>query len=706
MGVVWKAIDTTLDRPVAIKFLPDEFAADSQRLARLAREAKTIAALNHPNIVTVHSVHNEAGRRFMIMELVPGKTLAETIPPDGLDLERFFGIAIPIARAVEAAHQRGITHRDLKPSNVMVAEGGVVKVLDFGLARSVQRKDRRSEDDSTASFDGELGLSGTLHYMSPEQVQGETVEERSDIFTLGVMLYEMATGRHPFKANTTVGLIASILKDRPQPLTELAPTVPPRLARLVEHCLEKESAWRLKSAAELRRQLEGLQSVDDETGEQARSIAVLPFADMSAERDQDYFCEGLAEEIINALTRLESLKVASRTSSFQFKTTELDSRRIGDRLGVQSLLEGSVRKADTRLRITVELTDVVNGYQLWSARYDRELKDVFAIQDEIAQSIVEALRVELSPRERRAIKQVATADAEAFDYYLRGRKYFYQYCKQGVESAIQMFERAIELDPTYALAHAGIADCCAFVYMNAGCSEEIRRRAVRASNRALELDPDLPEAHTSRAVALSLSQQYEEAERAFEAAIELNPKLFEAYYFYARETFTRGDCERAIELYERASELRPDDYQSPLLSAQIYDDLGRKEEGEAARRRGLRRVDERLDLTPDDARALYMAANAHIVLGNRDRGLAAAARARELAPSDPMTLYNLGCIYAMAGEAELALDCLERALETGFSHRPWLRQDSNLDPVRKHPRFVRLVESLDTRIDESVAEAP
>jgi TolB-like protein/Tfp pilus assembly protein PilF len=346
----------------------------------------------------------------------------------------------------------------------------------------------------------------------------------------------------------------------------------------VARCLETERAKRLQGALEARVEMEALRREATAPGAgTSPSIAVLPFADMSAERDQDYFCEGIAEEIINALSRLGELRVASRTSTFQFKGAALDSREIGDRLCVSTLLEGSVRKVEDRLRITVELVDVRDGCEIWSERYDRRLEDVFAIQDEIAQSIARALVGALSPKERRVMKQVATSDVRAYDYYLRGRKFFNQYGRHGVEFALQMFSRAIECDPTYAAAWAGVSDSCAYLYQNVDRSDALRGRSEEASRKALALDPDLAEAHVSRGVALSLSGRNEEADRAFERAIALNPQLFEPYYFYARHAFIQGQLEKAIAYYERAAKARPDDYQSQLLVAQCYEDQGRTE---------------------------------------------------------------------------------------------------------------------------------
>jgi non-specific serine/threonine protein kinase len=699
MGEVWRALDTKLDREIAIKFLPDSVTDDPVGLERFEREARAIAALNHPNIIVVHSIEQDAGSHFITMELVQGQALDELIREGPVPLKRMLEIAIATVDAVSAVHEREIAHRDLKPGNVMVTAGGQVKVLDFGLARSCKparvEGAARDAETVTGGLTRDGAILGTPSYMSPEQIQGRPAGRRSDVFSLGILLYELATGRRPFGGTTLADRVASILKDTPRPTTQLNPELPRQLERIIDRCLDKKPAQRFASAVELR---DALRELAHETGpgqvESVPSIAVLPFADMSADKDQDYFCEGIADEIINALTNIRDLRVASRTSSFRFKDAAMDSREIGDRLGVGTLLEGSVRKVGSHLRITAELINASDGYHRWSERYDRELEDIFAIQDEIAQSIVKALELKLSPRERRAIKQVATADVEAYEYYLRGRKFFYQYRRRSIDFATRMFSRAIELDPSYALAHAGIADCCCFVFMNTQHDEGVRQRADESSRRALELDADSAEAHSSRGVALSLMERHDEAEQQFEEALRLNPHLYEAHYFYARDSFTQGRLEKAIRLYDKASRLRPEDYQSLLLMAQIYDDLDRVDEARTTRLQGVERAERYTDLNPDDVRALYLGANGLVALGDRERGLEWARRAREIDPEEPMMLYNLSCIYALAGENDEAIDCLEQAIDHGFAHVPWIRQDNNLDGLRADPRFRKLIQRL------------
>lgn len=692
MGVVWRAVDESLGREVAIKLLPDSVAQDPARLARLESEAKTIAALNHPHIVTLYSLEQADARRFLTMELVSGRTLAELIPDGGLPLPELLRIAVPVTDAVSAAHRRGIVHRDLKPRNVMIDAEGRVKVLDFGLAQSPSPPlDAAVSERTTRTLAGGA-LSGTLAYMSPEQLQAQPVDPRTDVYSLGVVLYEMATGRRPFEARSAAELIGAVLRDTPVPPTRLRPALPTRLDRMIARCLEKDPRYRLQSAVDLGWELEQLQAEGQR--EEKRAVAVLPFVDLSREKDQDYLCEGLAEEILIALGKLAGLRVASRAASFRFRASDADVRETGRRLGVEAIVHGSVRKAGERLRVAVELVGVADGFELWAEVYDRALRDVFAVQDEITREVVRALGVGLSEAERETLGRPAAADVRAFDCYLQARRLFYQYSGKSMRYARELFERATTFDPAYARAFSGIADCCAFLYLNAGRHEADLRQAETASRRALELAPQLAEARASRGTALSIAGRHAEAVEEFEAAIALDPGLFEAHYFYARDAFTCGELETAIRHYEAAIRARPEDYQSPLLVGQIFEDLGRVDEANAVRRRGVRLADEHLRLRPDDARALYMGANGLVALGETARGLEWAARALALDPDDAMLLYNIACIRAMAGATAEALDCLERAVQAGMRNRGWLEHDSNLDSIRSDPRFAALMREL------------
>jgi TolB-like protein/Flp pilus assembly protein TadD len=429
----------------------------------------------------------------------------------------------------------------------------------------------------------------------------------------------------------------------------------------------------------------------------SKTIGVLPFSDLSANSDQRHLCDGIAEELINGLDRLEGLRVASRSSSFRFRHSELDAREIGRRLQVDSVLEGSARRLGDRLQVTVQLVDVGDGDDLWSQRFDRPMVDVFEIREEIVASIMAALRLTLAPGARKILGKAGTRVADAYDFYLRGRQFFYVYTRRGIELALEMYSRAIDLDPSYAPAWAGLADCCSFLYANTERDPKQLERALEAAARALTEDSQLAEAHVARAVALSYTDRAAEAQREFTTALGLDPRSFEATYFYARHCFTQDRMDSAIRLYERAARLRPDDYQALLLLAQNQEDLGHAPDAERARRRGLRRVEERLENSPDDCRALYMGANALVALGEIERGLEWANRARQLEPEEPMVLYNLACIYSMAGKPDEAISCLEKSLPHGAAYQEWSRRDSNLDPLRQDPRFKHLMAEVAAR---------
>jgi adenylate cyclase len=428
--------------------------------------------------------------------------------------------------------------------------------------------------------------------------------------------------------------------------------------------------------------------------ESGPSIAVLPLTDMSQAKDQAYFCEGMAEEIIHALGRIHELRVASRTSSFRFHTPAADLRQLGQALRVRHVLEGSVRKSGERLRIAVRVVDAQSGFQLWSEQFDRAAADVLNIQNEIAGNVARTLQLTLTRAEKSALERPRTRDVTAYDLYLRGRDYFYRYSPKGIELARRSFARAVEIDPDYADAHAGLADCWSYIYLYSDRSDTVRDQAGAYSRRALELDPESAQAHASLAFSLSLVGHTEEARTAFETALRLDPGLFEARYFYARHCFVLGELEKAVALYEGAHRVRPDDYQSPLLMAQIYDDLGRPDDAAAARRCGIALAERHLEIHPDDPRARYMAANGLVALGELERGKKAAEQALACCPTDAMLLYNVGCVYSMLGMVEPALDCLERAAGAGITQKGWYERDSNLDPLRSHPRFQRLLQTL------------
>jgi non-specific serine/threonine protein kinase len=699
MGIVYLSRDPTLGRQVAIKVLPSGFTSDERRL-RFEREARTAAQLNHPSIATVYELGQAEDTYFIAMEYVDGKSLRESLlGPEPLSLGEALEIGIQTAEALAAAHGRNIVHRDLKPHNVMLTDQGRVKILDFGLAKMLtplSTEEGVSVPPTVTLLTAEHRVLGTPGYMSPEQVRGEQVDARSDIFSFGVVLYEMVTGEMPFTGESDADILSAILRDTPLPVRNRNPMVPAELDRLIGRCLEKDCGARFQSTRELVTDLHRIKQSGccDSVSDEKPSVAVLPFENMSADPENEYFTDGMAGEILNALSKVKALRVASRTSSFAFKGKHEDIRKIGQELDVQNLLEGSVQKSGKRLRISAQLVNCNDGYQLWSERYDRDVEDIFAIQDEIAGSITKALQVVLTKKEKQAIEKAPTENVKAYDYYLRGRQFFEQFSRKGWEFAQPMFQRAIQIDPHYALAYAGIADCCSMLYMYLEASEANLNEADRTSRKALELDPDLAEAHLARGLALSLKGGFEEARDEFETAIRLNSRLYDAYYYYARTCFSNGRLEDATRLFEHAWEVRPEDYQAPSMLAMAYAGSGLPNKAQETNRRALDVIRKHLDLNPDDARAVYLGAAVLCKLGQREESLEWTGRALRMDPEDPWVLYNVACTYALQERPEAAIDCLEKAVEEGMGERRWFENDPDLNSLRNSPRFKALLERM------------
>jgi TolB-like protein/Tfp pilus assembly protein PilF len=718
---------------VAIKLLPDDLAGDPERLARFEREAKTVAALNHPNIVTIHSVERVEGIHFFTMELVEGRNLADVIPREGLPVERFLNLALPLAEAIAAAHERGVTHRDLKPRNIMVSDEGHLKVLDFGLAKLRERaRAERPSEDSTKTETRDGLVLGTMPYMSPEQLQGKPVDHRADIFALGIVLYEMATGRRPFSGDNPAELASSILRDAPSLLTDVNREIPTDLARIVRHCLQKDPDRRYQTARGLSGELEelredlrrGAAAVSDAVAVKTPSIAVLPFADMSPQRDQEYFCDGLAEELINALAHIKPLRVVARTSAFSFKGGYYDVREIGEKLNVDTVLEGSIRKAGDRLRITTQLVSAADGYHLWSEKYDRNLEDIFVIQDEISLAIVDKLKIELLGGEAARLVKRGTENLEAYDLCVRGR-FFWE--KRGAElkKAIEYFEQAIEKDPDYAEPHAGISDSYSLLsfygYMP---SREALPMARDSALRALEIDDTIAEAHS----ALGYIHQFYDwdsssAEKEFRRAIELNSAYTPAHYWYSALLALAGRDEEALGENERAIETDP-------LSIHAHTQYGWNLLGMREFRRAEERLKRALDLNPDYALAHWLLGYVYGLTENYDEAIAELRKSVELSGNNSWMLSTLGNAYGRMGKMtearEVLSELLERSereyvqsfhfatvylglrefdeaftwLERSYEDRdpylivPVMRWDPTFEGVLDDPRFIAVVEKV------------
>jgi serine/threonine protein kinase len=634
MGEVFLGEDTNLHRHVAIKMLPDVFAGDPERLARFTRETRALAALNHPGIVTIYSIDESEGKHFFTMELVQGRTLTACIPPEGMPVERLLDLAIPLADALAAAHKRGIVHRDLKPANVMLTPEGRIKVLDFGLAKLVQSS---GDMDLTLTLDQTApgAVVGTLAYMAPEQLAGRPADTLSDLFSLGLMFYEMAIGRRPFAGQGATAAILAGTHGASVKLQGLKPGLPPDLEILISRCLEKDPSHRPTSAAEVCTCLQAIRQNLQRSGEgipahettPVPSIAILPFADMSPSHDQEYFCDGIAEEIINALTQLEGLRVTARTSSFAFKGKLEDVREIGRRLGARAVLEGSVRKAGERLRITVQLIDVADGYHLWSERFDRKANDIFAIQDEISLGVVERLKVKLTAGEAGLLSRRREPTQEAYNLYLKGRYFLNRRRPGDLKRAIEHFESAIAADSGYANPHVGIA--VTFVTLGVWGflpPHEAFSRAKAEAMQALALDDSLAEAHTLLAVVLSCHE---------------------------------WDWDRAKRHFERSRSLSAAGGFGGLGLSLYYLFVGRQREALEEARRGAERE-------PLSAIAQTQAAAGYIALGDIEGAVHYLEKALELDSGMPVALMWLGFCRAVQGQLKEA----EALMRTGAEQ--WL----------------------------------
>lgn len=685
MGVVYRATDTRLERPVALKFLTPTLGLDPSAKRRLLREARTAASLDHPNVCTIYEVDETGdGRLYVAMASYDGETLRERLDRGGINVADAVALAIQAARGLAAAHARGLVHRDVKPDNLFLTRDFTIVILDFGIARVAAGGEALTEPGQRP---------GTAAYMSPEQARGDAAGPAADVFGLGVVLHEMLCGRRPAAGDGAEA-----------PSTDSFPGVPPAVAGLLARMLATDPRARPSAADVARLNLADLAAGPPDavssrattpSPEATRSVAVLPFADLSPAGDQAYFCEGMAEELLDALARVDGLRVASRLSSFQVEGLTSDPSSIGRRLGVDTLISGSVRRSGRRIRVTSRLVRVADGTVLWSDRYDRELEDVFAIQEEIAANIVATLRPRVATLPVRPLLASRTDRIEAYDYYLRGRQSFLRDTRRDLEIAREMFARAIAADPTYARAHAGLADACSILYKHFDRDDALIHEAARASGRAIDLDPVSADAHTSRAVVAWLTDRMDEAEAEFSEAIRLDPSYFEARYLFGMCFLTRGLPERALEQFEAAWERRPDDFQSPILIGTMHRELGRPDEARVHFERGLELADEHLQMDPEHVRARYLGAFCLVELGREEDAIARTRRAVELAPDDSMTLYNAAGVHALAGRVESALDYLEAAVDAGFAYRPDLEHDSDFAAIRPHPRFQSLLVRLD-----------
>jgi eukaryotic-like serine/threonine-protein kinase len=622
MGEVWKARDTRLDRMVAVKKL------NGQHLQRFEKEARAVAALNHPNICQLYDV----GPDYLVLEFVEGRTLRGPLPVD-----EAVRLAIQIAEALQEAHRRGISHRDLKPGNIMVTPDGAVKLLDFGLAKQAPT----IGSDATLTMEGTV--MGTAAYMAPEQAEGKAADARSDIFSFGAVLYEMLSGRRAFAGESAISTMAAILHKEPPPLDG-----PPHLAQIVARCLRKAPAERFQTIAEVRTALVG--AGHGQPAHQQPSIAVLPFANMSADKENEYFSDGLAEEIINVLVQVPGLKVTARTSSFAFQGQKQDVRKIAETLGVRTILEGSVRRAGNRIRVTAQLINAADGYHLWSERYDRELADVFAVQDEIGAAIAAALQVKLSGNIQRY-----RPGLPAYEAYLKGRHHVLKMDSESLALAKHYFEQAIALDPGFALAHCALGIYYWQLTLRSLLPAHEAMPAIRAAARkALEIDTSLPEAHALLGmVAAYYDYDWKEAESRLRAAMAHTPVPPLVRGIYAGYLLSTGRSSEAVEQMTQSLREDPLDVPGHMVLAQCLRAAGRLAEAGAAIRQSL-------ELDPNFFPAYTSLCFGHASQGQLAEAVIFAEKAYALAPRNPQPIGALAGILARIGNRSRAEEVLQQ----------------------------------------------
>jgi len=713
MGVVYEAEDTRLGRNVALKFLPQEMGQDAQALERFQREARAASALNHPNICTVHAIEQHERQHFIVMERLEGQTLSQMIGRNPIEIDKLLTVAIQIGDALESAHAKGIVHRDIKPANIFVTERGQVKVLDFGLAkmdgarRSSAGMDANLEAQTEGNTDGltQPGTTlGTVAYMSPEQARGQLADARTDLFSLGTVLYQMATGILPFQGDTSAVIYEAILNRDPLPIREKNPSVPSELERIIDKALEKDRNLRYQTATDIKTDLsrlkrdldsgrkrtaEGVES-RGESKQSEKSIAVLYFENISGVKEDEYFRDGITEDIITELSKIKGLSISSRPTVLAYRDKQVTPAQIGQQLKATYVLAGSLRRAGNRLRINAQLVDTHTDFPLWSERYDREMKDVFEVQDEIARNIAEALRITLSPQEQAALAAKPTENLQAYDLYLRGKNYARRMTQQDLGFALQMFENAVSLDPNFALAYAAIANVCAQTHYNYGRDPIWLKRAEAASQRAVILQPQLPEVLVAQAWILYAAQNYNDAIYCAKKAIDRKRDCEGAYYTLCRSLFASGQYQELASIADEALEASGEDYNCYVPIMNALEVMGKQEALRNTRQRRIGALETHIKHVPEDARARILLASDYAAIDRFDDAVREIDFAVALRSNEATVLYNAACVYCRLKRGPDAMAAIKKAWDAGFKDADWARRDPDLNLLHGDPEFERL----------------